>query len=67
MELRDKRGILFQNDKEGVESRPDYRGETNFNGEIYRISGWKNQGTKGPYLTLEFTKKITVPLDDIPF
>lgn len=51
-ELRDGQGTLFINDKEGVENRPDRRGELNIGGTIYRLSGWLKKGPKGPWLSL---------------
>jgi uncharacterized protein (DUF736 family) len=34
------RFVLFRNDKEGNEKRPDYRGTTQVAGVPYKLSGW---------------------------
>jgi hypothetical protein len=51
-ELRDGQGTLFKNDKQGNDRRPDYRGELNIGGTIYRISAWVKVGRKGKYMSL---------------
>ena len=33
-------GALIKNDKEGVEARPDYKGNINVNGIDYRMAGY---------------------------
>jgi len=60
-------GALFINDKQGNPSRPDYQGDFKLTPEFLaaitdalgdgnevkiRLSGWKKQGQKGPYLSL---------------
>jgi len=45
--------VLFQNDKEGNEKRPDYRGKLYLHGEEYKVAVWKqmrNDGTGQEYL-----------------
>ena len=56
-EQRDGSGTLFRNDKGGVESRPDYRGEIKVGGKVYKVSGWKKEGAKGPFLSLSVEPK----------
>jgi uncharacterized protein (DUF736 family) len=34
------RGVLFKNDKEGNDSRPDYKGNINVDGTEYFLSAW---------------------------
>jgi hypothetical protein len=57
------RGVLFTNDKDGNESRPDYTGHVFINPEEYevgangliklRLAGWLKESEKvGPYLSL---------------
>ena len=54
-------GALFRNDKEGNESRPDYKGDLTLeNGEKIRIAGWLKDGAKGKFLSL----KVDKPRDD---
>jgi hypothetical protein len=56
-ELKDGQGTFFKNDKEGNEKRPDYRGELNVGGTIYRISGWIKEGQKGKWMSLSCEAK----------
>lgn len=39
-------GALFKNDKQGVEARPDYRGQLNVNGVDYWVSSWVKTSSK---------------------
>lgn len=39
--------VLFQNDKDGVEKRPDMRGKVNIDGVTYRVSVWMKQDRNG--------------------
>lgn len=78
---KDNSGALFQNDKKGVESRPDYRGDAMYNGELIEISGWKKEGKNGTFLSLSLKPKGSTPVreerkpepktpdpfDDVPF
>lgn len=61
-ELKDGQGTLFKNDKDGVENRPDYRGELNIGGEIYKIAGWLKDGKNGKWMSLSAQPKD----DDAP-
>ena len=56
-ELKDGQGSFFRNDKQGIDSRPDYRGELNVNGTMYRISGWVKEGKSGKWMSLSVTPK----------
>ena len=42
----DNSGVLFKNDKNGVEKRPDYRGSIAVAGVDYNISGWIRESKK---------------------
>jgi hypothetical protein len=54
-------GALFRNDKDGNESRPDYKGDLTLEtGEKIRIAGWLKEGAKGKFLSL----KVDKPRDD---
>ena len=44
------RGMLTRNDKQGNESRPDYRGSINVDGQEYWLSAWIRQGREGTKL-----------------
>ena len=39
-------GILFINDKEGNDKRPDRKGSINIEGREYWLSGWLRQSNK---------------------
>lgn len=43
-------GILTKNNKDGVETRPDYRGSLNVNGEEFWLSAWLKDGREGTKL-----------------
>jgi len=43
-------GLLAKNDKQGNESRPDYRGSINVDGREYWLSAWIKQGRDGTKL-----------------
>jgi hypothetical protein len=80
-ELKDGQGTLFVNDKQGVESRPDRRGQINIAGTVYELSGWIKKSSKGtvwlslsaqipranaPAETASKAKQID-PDEDVPF
>lgn len=46
-QLKDGQGTLFKNTKKDNERQPDYSGEANVGGTVYRISGWKKTSTHG--------------------
>lgn len=54
-------GVLFKNDKEGNEKRPDYTGKVNVNGEEFRLAAWirtgKNTGNK--FMSLKVSEPNT--------
>jgi len=75
-------GALFKNDKEGKESRPDYRGTLNVNGTEFWISAWLKSSKAGQkYMSLSVQPKLAKDIpgavaqkapsadfaDDIPF
>lgn len=45
-------GVLFKNDKQGVESRPDYTGRINVGGEERWLSAWVKDGKRGKFMSL---------------
>lgn len=54
-ETREMEGTLFKNDKEGVESRPDYTGTCMVNGQLLRMAAWVNRAKSGrTYLAFKF-------------
>ena len=52
-------GVLFKNDKEGNEARPDYTGKCEINGVEYWISSWIKTGKQSgkQFLSLSFQAK----------
>jgi hypothetical protein len=53
------RGVLFKNDKEGLETRPDYRGQCEINRVEYYIDTWINTDRNGrKFLSLRFKPKL---------
>lgn len=71
------RGVLFKNDKEGNEKRPDYTGNCEISGQKYQLSAWiktSKAGTKFMSLSFQVDKpkakepELTPAFDDeIPF
>ncbi len=51
------RGVLFKNDKEGNERRPDYKGSINVNGTEFWLSAWIKEGQKGKFMSLSVQPK----------
>ena len=52
------RGVLFINDQQGNDKRPNYRGSLNVAGVEYNISGWKKLSKKGTtFLSLSVDRK----------
>ena len=54
-------GALFKNDKEGVETRPDYRGSLNVGGTDYWLSAWTKEGKSGKFMSLAIKPKDAKP------
>jgi uncharacterized protein (DUF736 family) len=51
MDMKDNSIVLFPNDKEGNDSRPDFRGEGLYNGVSFEVSVWNNTSKAGrPYM-----------------
>lgn len=53
-EQKDNSGALFKNDKDGNESRPDYRGDCLVNGVKWEMSAWIKEGKSGKFMSLAF-------------
>jgi len=45
-ERKENTGSLFENEKTS-EKQPDFTGEVNVEGALYRVAGWKNKGSDG--------------------
>ena len=61
------RGILARNDKQGNESRPDYRGSINVAGVEYWISGWLREGREGTKLEGQKYMSLSVQPKDASY
>ena len=55
VEMYEKIGVLFENDKKGNESAPDYSGPM---GETKRIAGWKKMKDDRPYMSFQISDKL---------
>ena len=74
IEVYQKVGVLFDNDKKGNEAAPDYTGPL---GETRRIAAWRKMKDDKPYMTFNVSDKqqgqqaaspaATPFADDIPF
>ena len=56
-EQKDGQGSLFKNPKDGVETRPDYKGSATIDGQQYWVSGWIRDGEKGKWMSLKIEPK----------
>ena len=53
MSQRLNSGVLRKNErKEGVEARPDFKGQINVDGTEYWISGWNKTNDRGAFVSL---------------
>ncbi len=50
-------GILFKNDKNGNEKRPDYKGSAEIEGVQYWVSAWIRDTAKGKCLSMKYERK----------
>ena len=61
-EHKENSGSLFVNDKGDNPRRPDYTGDANIGGTLYRLSAWVNESKNGnKYLSVKFTEKDDAP------
>ena len=58
---KDGSGALFKNDKGGVDSRPDYRGDIRIDGVDYKLSAWLKKSEKGTFMSLSAQPKEDRP------
>ena len=56
VEMYEKIGVLFENDKKGNESAPDYSGP--LMGDLKRIAGWKKMKDDRPYMSFQISDKL---------
>ena len=50
-------GVLFKNDKQGNEKRPDYKGSAEIEGVQYWVSAWVRDTAKGKCLSMKYERK----------
>jgi hypothetical protein len=52
------KGALFRNAEKKSDQHPDYRGEANIDGELYRLNAWLRTAKSGSkYMSLSFRPK----------
>jgi len=56
IEVYQKIGVLFENDKKGNESAPDYTGPIETTREL-RLAAWKKMANEKPYLSMNVSEK----------
>jgi hypothetical protein len=61
------RGLLSRNDKQGNESRPDYRGSINVAGVKYWLSAWIREGREGTKLEGQKYMSLSVQPKDASY
>ena len=61
------RGMLARNDKQGNESRPDYRGSINVAGVEYWLSAWIKEGREGTKLEGQRYMSLSVQPKDASY
>ena len=68
--------VLFKNDKDGNEARPDYTGKlTDESGKEWRIAAWIKDGAKGKFMSGKISEPlaqrtaapVVEPNDELPF
>ena len=73
IEVFEKVGVLFENDKKGNENAPDYTGPLN---ETKRLAAWRRNKDGAPYMTMavsegqqqqQASNERGLQGDDIPF
>tara|TARA_R100000935_G_scaffold56169_1_gene87232 strand:+ start:7330 stop:7710 length:381 start_codon:yes stop_codon:yes gene_type:complete len=75
IEIYEKIAVLFENDKDGNEKRPDFSGPMQNNDRL-KVSGWRREKDDKPYISLSVGDKqqgaapqaaSALPDDTIPF
>lgn len=54
---KDGQGALFKNDKGGVDTRPDYKGNVLIAGTEYELAAWIKEGQRGKYMSISAKPK----------
>ena len=56
MELMEKNGLLFRNDRKKTEKQPDYTGQICFDGKQYELAAWLKPGRSGQFFSLRVSE-----------
>lgn len=51
---KDNGGMMYENPRQEKDTHPQWKGRCTIAGVEYWISGWDNEGKKGPYIGLRF-------------
>lgn len=63
IEVFQKVGVLFDNDKNGNDKAPDYSGPLDGIDENLRIAGWKEMKDGNPYMSFKVSPKMDKPTE----
>tara|TARA_R110000796_G_scaffold112392_1_gene223864 strand:+ start:764 stop:1150 length:387 start_codon:yes stop_codon:yes gene_type:complete len=66
IEIYQKVGVLFENDKRGNDKAPDYSGPFTVDNIEKRIASWKKMKDDKAYMSLEISEKITASKELVP-
>lgn len=65
-EMQNMKGSLFDNDKKGKESAPDYKGSIKIDNKEFWLSAWKNKSQAGAdYISLSVQEKTDALKEEI--
>jgi len=64
IEVFQKIGCLFPNDKKGNEKAPDYSGPLDGLHQDWKIASWKEMKDDRPYMSLQVSEYKAKPIDD---
>lgn len=63
--MQNMKGSLFDNDKKGKDTAPDYKGSIKINDTEYWLSAWKNKSQAGAdYISLSVQEKTDAPKEE---
>lgn len=57
IEIFEKVGVLFENDKKGNENAPDYTGLFEAGLDERRVAAWRKMKDSNPYMTMQISDK----------
>jgi uncharacterized protein (DUF736 family) len=63
--MQNMKGSLFDNDKKGKESAPDFKGSIKIDDKEFWLSAWKNKSQAGAdYISLSVQEKTDAPKEE---